>query len=298
MIIGISYVLFVLSSGDFYPKVTHLATFYRGDSGYEDIDFKDLNLDNKEEIIVTCNMKDFLNVMIFHKNNEGNYHTILDKTGAFKGNYLISDVLSDNIKEIEVFEYLAEDSIFSDTTGPFLSKRSVFVWEGDSYYLYSENILEDAVHVLNDFLKGLMIEGNLQKSYDYIIPDKFFKHRAGQGTDYEAFVSLMDTREFSSLLVKNKGDLYRKKILGQEDISRSSEVGWEESISALERMPSAAPLVKSFSLKIGNNTYFIDMEKKDIWRISNFKLYESIDDKGWIEVSNENSYKYSASFKK
>ena len=276
-----SYVLFAIDIDEFHPKISHLVTYYKGDNGTDDIDFKDLDEDGKEEIIIVCNMKDFLNLVVIRKNND-KYETILNHMGAFKGKFLISKSKATGLKDIEVFENLREGVAFSENTGPFLIKKTLYVLEKGVYRELQSDVLKDEGFYLNEFFKALMVEGNFQKAYDVIDPNLFLED-AVKDDKFSEFVEYMKNDKYNALLAEKGANTFFGKVLVKENVMITADEGWEDLSPNKDRMPRIKSFVKNYKVYLGPNVYQVIMRKSGIWKVTRLVRLDATNEAGWSE---------------
>ncbi|MBU0650712.1 tetratricopeptide repeat protein [bacterium] len=283
-----SYNLFALEFESFYPQVSHLTTFFEGESGYSDITFKDLIRDDKEEIIVTCEMEDFLNVMIFKRAYAGKYDNILNAAGLFKGNYIFSDIIGDNKFEIEIFEQLLEDTVFSMEKGPYLSKRSIYFWNGTNYELNSSEIVQDYVYSLNVFLRALMVDLNFEEAYKYTEPSKFLNDVGETNCDINKFVELLKTPSYSSLIAGSGADKFVGHIFVEDNIFLDEKQGWDLGRKEVSQVPVITKYVKNLRVYFDSYSFLVTMEYHGGWKVASINREYGFKKKGWAVNENSN----------
>jgi hypothetical protein len=275
-----SYVLFVCYFYEFYPKVVHLTTFYEGVSGKNKIEFKDIIANNKEEIIVYNNTKDFLNIGIFRKNNKNKYVTILNQAGLFNGRYLFSKQAGGRPFTIEIYENLLKGPVFTDETGPYVSQKTLYVWNSEKYEEYYTETIENYEYCLNNFLEALMLKGDFYEAYKYIKPSLFLRDLKKEG-DIIPFVTYMRQSEYSALLAEEGASKYAGKVKTHVFSEYNTSGGWQEEKAPVNKIFFTKEDVKKIKLIIDNNIFIVDMIYSGGWKISRLKRADLNTKGGW-----------------
>jgi hypothetical protein len=276
----LSYALFVIDYFDYLPRVTHLVSFYEGESGRADLRFKDLTQDGREEIIVVSEMKDFLNLFIFAKSPVQTYQEILNLPGLFLGTHIFANVKGDSKKEVEVHEKIRKGIIFPQDEGPYLTRKIIYMWNGEVYKDVHTEMVYDEGYALNKFFGALMLEENYDKAYRHISPEKFFR-RLDRHNDQEALRHYFKRGDYNIFLASHPNI---NSLIGQiklyRDLRFDNTEGWEEGGNAAPRSQSVRDDERYYKLIVGQASYSLVMRNRGRWRIEHF-VKDDVRDGGW-----------------
>ena len=277
----LSYALFVLDYFDYKPRVHHLVTFYEGESGRADLEFKDLTNDGREEIIVVSEMQDFLNLFIFSKTPSYSYREVLNHSGLFLGRYMFVDVKGDGLKEIEVYEKLREGIVFDPNEGPFLMKKNVYMWSGERFNVVHSEPVYDEGYALNQFFGALLNDNDFERAFRQVHPQQFL-NRLDRGDDLDAFIKYMRQPDYRLFLAETPTS---GNILGQmrlrEDLRYDDSQAWEEGSSGAPKSAMIRDDEKYYRLMVGGESYSVVLRRRGRWYIDQLKK-ESVPDGGWV----------------